>query len=88
MNISYEGWEVVIEDNLLTVTKEGETREYTLPEHTKIEQESEYIFVSLYNGNFIQYKMEDDDFFVGDLFTSDGEFIESVASHVFGEEEE
>ena len=88
MNIQYDGWDVVIEGNLLTVTKKGESREYDLPDYTKVEQEGEYIFITLPNGNCQQYKMEFDDFFVGDLYDSDGEFIDSIASHVFGEEEE
>jgi hypothetical protein len=85
----YDGWEVVVNSNgEVVVTKCRESREYTIPEEIKsIEATGEYIYVNV-EGKFYQFKLEMDNFLVGDIFDTDGELIEEYACHVFGEEEE
>jgi hypothetical protein len=65
-----------------------EQRGYQIPDRiTKVEQEQEYIFIYVENGDYYQFKFEEGNFLVGDLFNNQGEFLECFASHVFGEEE-
>lgn len=86
MEINYQDWKVEVTGRLLTVEKLGEVREYDLPYFETIEHSGEYIFITLKDGTLYQYKMEVDDFFVGDKFNSGGEQIDTLACHVFGEE--
>lgn len=85
----YAGWKATLSfDDELTVTKVGETRVYDLPRVTKIEHNLEYIFLTHDGGVFTQVKFEEGDFLVIDRFDKDGDHIDSVGSHVFGEDEE
>jgi hypothetical protein len=86
--ITYQGWTATFENKILTITKDGESREYTIGEPTngieyKKGEEYFYIRAKYY---YYQFKFEVDNFFVGDIFDNDGEFMDSFASHVFGEE--
>ena len=91
--IAYEGfnnerWLMTIGfDNEVTVTCNGETRVYSIPEPiTKIEHETEYVYLYVEGGKFYQFKFEVEDFLVGDIFTNEGDHIKEFASHVFGED--
>ena len=94
--IAYEGfnnerWLMTIGfDNKVTVTCNGETRIYQIPESiniTKIEHDTEYVYLYVESGKFYQFKFEIDNFLVGDIYrTSTGEFLDTFAHHVFGEE--
>ena len=75
-------------DDKLTVTKVGETRVYDLPRVTKIEHNLEYIFLTHDGGLFTQVKFEEGNFLVIDRFDKEGEHVDSIGSHVFGEDEE
>lgn len=91
--IAYEGfnrerWLMSIDsENVVTVTCYGETRTYKIPERiTKIEHDTEYVFIYVEGNKFYQFKFEEGNFLVGDIFTVEGEHIDSFASHVFGED--
>ena len=94
--ISYEGfnkerWLMSIGfDNVLTVTCNGETRKYNIPERiTKIEHDNEYVYLYAEYGFHYQFKFEVNNFLVGDVFTTeDGQFLKGYASYVFGEDNE
>ena len=90
--ISYEGfnnerWLLSVDfDNNVTVTCNGETRIYEIPKKIlKIENNSDYVFVYVEGKEMYQFKFEINNFLVGDIFTIEGEHIDSFASHVFGE---
>ena len=89
--ISYEGfdndkWLMTIGfDNEMTVTCNGDYWSYSIPEPiTKIEHDTEYVFLYVEGGKFYQFKFEVERFLVGDIFTNDGEHIDSYACHAFG----
>lgn len=84
-------WLLSIKGNKVTVTCQGETRIYNLEENiiTNTDQDNEYVFIFVEKDEkplFYQFKFEEDCFLVGDKYDSDSEFIDSFASHVFGEE--
>ena len=91
--IAYEGfnqqrWLMTIGfNNIITVTCNGETRKYRIEEPvTKIEHDTEYVYLYVEGKKFYQFKFEVDNFLVGDIFTNEGEHLNTFASHVFGEE--
>jgi len=91
--IEYDGfdglWKMeVTYDHKIIVSKSGESREYQLPILTKIEHDVEYVFLTTENNDSIQVKFEIDNFLVIDKFDKDGEFLESIGAHVFGEGDE
>ena len=64
----------------------GEIRDYNIPSNiSKVEHEGEYVYI--YTDLFMyQFKFEDSEFLVGDIFSLDGkEHHREFASHVFGE---
>ena len=90
--IAYEGfnqerWIMSIGfDNTIMVISNGEKREYLIIEPIiKIVHETEYVFIYVEDDKFYQFKFEVDNFLVADIFTNDGEHLDSFASHVFGE---
>jgi len=90
--IEYKGfdgtWRMSITfDGEVTVTKDDESRMYSIPEPiTRIEHDTEYVFLYVESKKFYQFKFEVDEFLVGDIFQEDGEHIDSFASHVFNED--
>jgi len=91
--IAYEGfnqerWLMNIGfNNEIKVICNGEMRTYTIPENiTKIEHETEYVFIYVEDNKFYQFKFEEGNFLVGDIFENDGEHLDSFASFVFGED--
>jgi hypothetical protein len=86
--ITYKGWIAELSGNILSVSKNNETREYLVDKNNNgIEYEvGEYFFIRLSEGFYYQFKFEENDFFVGDLFDKDDELIREVASYVFGEQ--
>lgn len=85
VSIKYEDWTVVINNNLMTVEKSGEVREYDLPNWKTVEHNLEYIYITLPDDSLLQFKMEVDNGLIGDKFDSEGDFVDSIACHVFGE---
>ena len=84
----YHGWQLTVYTNgSLLVTRKGESRLYELKEmYLRIEQNLEYVYLTLADGNFIQVKFEEADFLVIDEFAKNGDFVDSVGSHVFAED--
>lgn len=90
--IAYEGfnqerWLMTIGfDNVINVVCNAESRSYEIPERIiKIEHDTEYVYLYVEGNMFYQFKFEFEKFLVGDVFTNDGEFLNSFAQHVFGE---
>lgn len=84
--IKYGDWELQVNSNkLITVTKLGESREYDVSEIIEVQQENEYVFLQHEGCIFTQVKFEVDNFLVIDKFDEDGEHIDSIGNHVFGE---
>ena len=81
-----ERWLLSIDNNKITVTNSGESRLYKLDEICHVNQQDEYITITHPDNSFTQIKFEVDNFLVLDLYDKDSEFIESIGSHVFGEE--
>jgi len=83
---SYYGWQFTLYNNgTILIVLNGENRLYDIGEVVKVEQENDYVFLYHSNGDFTQVKFEEGNFLVIDKFTSEGEFIDSVGSWVFGE---
>jgi hypothetical protein len=87
---TYGDWELeVTSDNSISVYNSGEFREYTLDKIVEAKQSDElyeYVYFEHENETFTQVKFEIDNFLVIDLFDKDGEFLEEIGSHVFGED--
>ena len=86
MEIDYKDWKVKVEQNLIIVEKLGEMREYDLPEWKTVTHDNDYIHITLSDESFLQFKMEEGDAWIGDKFDNEGEFVDPIACHVFGEE--
>ena len=85
LQISHDGWSVTIIKGLLSVKKNATRRNYDLAypnggiEHKK---GSEYFYVRC-EDFYYQFKFEENDFFVGDKFTNEDDFLDEIASYVF-----
>lgn len=89
-NFSYQGWKVSLENGILTVEKSGEERCYKLPKENegilRDKDFPEYFSVKT-NKNIFSFKLEENNFFVGDKLSLKEEFLDTFACHVFGEDE-
>lgn len=84
--IKYNGWELTLTNaTTILITKDGESREYTVAPVVRKSTIEEYVFLYHKGGDFTQVNFEEDNFLVIDLFDKDGEFIDSLGWHVFGE---
>ena len=86
IKINHEDWKVEIKPNTIVVEKFGEQREYDLPDWSTCEHDKEYIYITHEDNSLTQFKMEEDNFWVGDKFDDEGCFVETVANHVFEKE--
>lgn len=87
--IEYKGWTAELVGKILTISLNGESREYDINEYNKgleHKEGEEYFYIRTAKGFYYQFKFEENDFFVGDKFRDDDEFLDEFASHVFGEE--
>jgi hypothetical protein len=88
--IEYNGfdglWKLDVKYDAILVIKDSEHRIYDLDDITKVEHDTEYVWLYKYGGGFYQVKFEVGNFLVIDEFDSNDEFVGSVGSHVFGEE--
>lgn len=89
--IEYHGfdgkWELIVNADSILVKKDGEERIYDLDDIVKVEHDTEYVWLYKYGSDgFYQVKFEINSFLVIDKFDADGEFEDSIGSHVFGEE--
>lgn len=85
LQISHNGWSVSIIKGQLTVKKNGIKRIYDLTypngglEH---EKGSDYFYVRC-EDFYYQFKFEENDFFVGDMFSNENEHLKEIAAFVF-----
>ena len=79
-------WLLALDGQNVQVFCDGESRTYDIPEKiTDFKVEDEYCFIHV-EGRFYQFKFELDKFLVGDIYSEDGEFLDTFANHVFGED--
>jgi hypothetical protein len=66
----------------------GESREYDIENlsNSKVEHSEEYVYITQPNGVLTQVKFEDFDFLVIDSFDKDGNHLDMIGNHTFGEE--
>jgi hypothetical protein len=88
--IKHKGWKLQVNSNeLITVTKLGESREYYVEPIERVEHDGdEYVMLYHNNGSFTSVKFEENDFLVIDQFDEDEEHVDTIGCHVFGEEED
>jgi hypothetical protein len=86
MICTYDDWKVEIKTHSIVVEKFGQQMEYDIPQWRDVEQNNEYIYITLPDESMLQFKMEFDNFFVGDEFDRNGEFLDTIANYVFEEE--
>jgi hypothetical protein len=89
----YDGeWSMdIMTDNIILITFDPKgdefgagQREYVIPEDiVSIEHNAEYVNLTLKDGGVFQFKFEIDGAFIGDMYNSDGEFIDTFACHSF-----
>jgi hypothetical protein len=90
-NIEYKdlqgnNWHLMTNDTSIEIKCNREARTYEIDNIIKVEHDHEYIFLYEYGTKcFYQVKFEEDKFLVIDKFNADGEHIENIGSHVFGE---
>ena len=86
--IEYNGFKASLEGKVLTVSKDGEEREYDIKQKNDgIEYDKtqpEYFFIRTKNF-YYNFKFEEDNLFVGDKFDNDNQHMDEFACHVFGE---
>jgi len=89
--IEYKGfddtWKLEVKEDSIEVTKSEETRIYDLSDIVKVEHDTDYVTLTKFGGGYYQVKFEEGNFLVIDEFDKDDEFVDSVASYVFGEDE-
>jgi len=87
-NIGGHRWELVIgEFGFKVRVDQSEWRVYPLPPTiSEIEHDAEYVTVRFEDKTFIQLKFEEEKFFVGDEYDSDGMFVDTFANWVFDED--
>ena len=78
-------WKLNVENDKVSVIHKEELREYDLTDIIKVEHDTDYVHLRLYGGEFYQVKFEENSFLVIDKFNKDGEHIDTIGSHVFGE---
>ena len=79
-------WNVVVSNNELCVTKDGESRIYNLDEIESVEHDEEYITLHCENENYYVVKLEENNFLVIDLYDEYGEHLDEIGCFVFGED--
>ena len=84
-NVSYEGWKLTVDEESVTVEKDGEERIYDLEDIVDTMHEDEYVTLRMDDGGFYQVKFGEDNFLVIDLYDNEGEFVDTIGNHVFGE---
>lgn len=86
IKMNYEDWKVELTPKAIIVEKFGEQREYDLPNWSTCEHDKEYIYITHEDNSLTQFKMEVNDFWIGDKFDDEGCFVETVANHIFEKE--
>ncbi len=83
--VNYEGWKLLVNYETIIVQKDGEHRTYDLNDIQDTMHEDEYVTLKKDDGGFYQVKFEEGNFLVIDEYDEEDEFVNSVGSHVFGE---
>jgi hypothetical protein len=87
--ITFDGFTATLENKILTISKDGESREYDIKEKNygiEYEEGSEYFAIrTTGEGFYYQFKFEEDNGFVGDKYSNDDEFLDTFACFTFGE---
>jgi hypothetical protein len=89
--IEYQGWTAELIGKILTITKDGESREYDIKqrnngiEYAKGVNPEYFIIRTIDDVFYYQFKFEENNFFVGDKYFNNDEHLGEFASHVFGE---
>tara|TARA_R110000803_G_scaffold133748_4_gene200921 strand:+ start:321 stop:743 length:423 start_codon:yes stop_codon:yes gene_type:complete len=86
--VNHEGWKLVVNHETILVQKDGEHRIYDLNDIQDTLHNDEYVTLKKDDGGFYQVKFEEDNFLVIDEFDNEDEFVGSIGSHVFGEDDE
>ena len=84
-NIKYKGWELVVNDVSVVVSKDGEHRVYDLDGIESVIHSNYYVILDRGTNGFYQVKFEEDNFLVIDEFDEYHEFVDSIANYVFNE---
>ena len=80
-------WLLALDGQNVQVFCNGQSRMYVIPEPvTEMKVEDEYVYIHTKEGNYYQFKFEFDMFLVGDIYTKDGEFVDTFACHTFGDD--
>jgi maltose-binding protein MalE len=86
--IEYEGFTATLEGEVLTITKDGESREYDIKEKNsgiKYEYRSPYFKIQTSDDFYYQFKFEEPNGFIGDIYDDEDVFIKEFACFTFGE---
>ena len=93
--LTYNQWTMIINTDDKTVevsndeTNADYTRVYDIDGEIKmIEQTNEYVLIFLKDTYHYQFKFEDGNMLVGDLFAENGDHADDIACFVFGEDDE
>lgn len=78
-------WELRVKFDSIAVRHLKEDRVYQLDGIIDVSQAHEYVTLEIANGSYYQVKFEEGSFLVIDEFDKDDEFVDSIGSHVFGE---
>ena len=93
--IQYNQWTMIINTDDMTVevtndnTNPDYTRVYDIDGEIKsIEQTNEYVLIYLTDSYHYQFKFEDGEMLVGDLFDENGDVVDEFCCFVFGEDDD
>jgi hypothetical protein len=81
--VEYNGWKLLVNFETIIVQRNGEHRIYDLDDIQDILHEDEYVTLKKDDGGFYSVKFEEDDFLVIDEYDNEGEFVDTIGSHVF-----
>jgi len=84
ITINYNGWNMEIKDTSVTVSKSGDTYVYDVPPYEAVKHENEYVFFYM-SDEMYQFKFEENNFLVGDVFDKDKEHVKVFANRIFAE---
>ena len=84
-NVKYKGWELVVNDVSVVVSKDGEHRVYDLNGIESVVHSNDYVILDRGSNGFYQVKFEENNFLVIDEFDYNHEFVDSIANYVFNE---
>jgi hypothetical protein len=86
--INFQGWTATLENNILTIELEGDSREYDIKEKNNgfNYQEGENTFQIKFDSGYYHFSFGDSGEFVGDVYDNDDEHVREFACFWFGED--